>query len=246
MNRQRPPGLFITGTDTDVGKTHVAASIVRRLRATGLRVGVYKPAASGCRVIDGELVSDDALRLWEAAGRPGSLKDVCPQRFSAPLAPHLAAQAEGRSLDQQLLRTGLDRWREESDVLIVEGAGGLLSPLGPDEYVIDLALDFDLPLLVVADNSIGVIHRALATLLAADKFRRPMAVAGVILNQAREPDASSASNLAELRSRTIAPVIGVLERGGEAPHLDWLSLARGEKSPEAVLPLPSVEGRGEG
>jgi dethiobiotin synthetase len=225
MSRQ-PPGLFITGTDTDVGKTHVAASIVRRLRATGLRVGVYKPAASGCRTVGRELVSDDALLLWEAAGRPGLLHDVCPQRFAAPLAPHLAAQAEGRQIDRQLLRSGLDAWRANSDVLIVEGAGGLLSPMGTDDYVIDLAVDLGFPLLVVADNSIGVIHRALTTLLAAEKFREPLDVAGVILNQVREPDASSTTNLAELQARTNALVLGVVERNGEAPDVDWLALAQ--------------------
>src|SRR3569832_2008925 len=107
MSRQ-PPGLFITGTDTDVGKTHVACGIVRRLRGRGLRVGVYKPAASGCRTVAGDLVSDDALALWEAADRPGCLEDVCPHRFAAPLAPHLAAQAEGRQIDRHLLRSGLD------------------------------------------------------------------------------------------------------------------------------------------
>jgi len=235
MSRQ-PPGLFITGTDTDVGKTHVAASIVRRLRSTGLRVGVYKPAASGCRMVAGDLVSDDALQLWEAAGRPGRLEDVCPQRFVAPLAPHLAAQAEGRQIDRQLLRSGLDCWRGESDVLIVEGAGGLLSPIEKDDYVIDLAVDLGFPLLVVADNSIGVIHRVLTTLLAAEKFRKPLPVAGVILNQVRPPDASSTSNLAELRARITAPVLGVVDQHGEAPDIDWLSLAKS----------PSPRGRGPG
>jgi len=226
MSRQRPPGLFITGTDTDVGKTFVAASIVRRLRARGLRVGVYKPAASGCQLQDGTLVSDDALALWEAAGQPGALADVCPQCFAASLAPHLAALAEHRKIDTALLRSGLDRWLDNSDIVIVEGAGGLLSPLGPTDYVATLAGDLGLPLIVVADNSIGMIHRTLATLLAAEKFAAPLAVAGVILNQVRQPDASSASNLAELQARCAAPVLGVVEQGGEAPDIDWLALAR--------------------
>ena len=94
-------GLFITGTDTGVGKTYVAALIARWLPPAGRRVGVYKPAASGCsRQADGdELVSDDALALWNAAGRPGDLDRVCPQRFAAPLAPHLAAAGEGKQID---------------------------------------------------------------------------------------------------------------------------------------------------
>ena len=82
------PGLFITGTDTGVGKTYVAALIARSLAASGRRVGVYKPAASGCpRDPDGRLVSGDAVALWEAAGQPGELEYVCPQCFAAPLGP---------------------------------------------------------------------------------------------------------------------------------------------------------------
>ena len=107
----RVPGLFITGTDTGVGKTYVAALIARRLAQQGRKVGVYKPAASGCRRRGGVLVSDDAVALWEAAGRPGDLEHVCPQRFEAPLAPHLAAAAEGRQLDAGLLRRGLEYWQ---------------------------------------------------------------------------------------------------------------------------------------
>ncbi|MFH1264802.1 MAG: dethiobiotin synthase, partial [Planctomycetota bacterium] len=105
MMCKRLPGLFITGTDTEVGKTYVAALIARALRKAGHRVGVYKPAASGCRLVDDALVADDAVTLWEAAGRPGELDRVCPQRFQAALAPHLAAREEGKRLDANLLRT---------------------------------------------------------------------------------------------------------------------------------------------
>src|SRR5688572_27332873 len=101
-------GLFITGTDTGVGKTYVAALIAGALVTAGRTVGVYKPTASGCRREGGELISDDAVALWEAAGRPGELERACPQRFAAPLAPHLAARAEGREVDAALLRSGLD------------------------------------------------------------------------------------------------------------------------------------------
>ena len=112
-------GLFITGTDTEVGKTHVAALIARDLVAAGHRVGVYKPVASGCRLEAEQLVADDAVALWEAAGRPGELQRVCPQRFLAPLAPHLAAKEEGKTLDLQLMVNGLDYWRvKKGDILL--------------------------------------------------------------------------------------------------------------------------------
>ena len=103
-------GLFITGTDTEIGKTYVTALIARALVAAGRRVGVYKPAASGCEVAAGQLVSHDALTLWHAAGSPGTLAEVCPQMFAAAKAPHMAAIAEGKRLDPALLRSGLDVW----------------------------------------------------------------------------------------------------------------------------------------
>ena len=105
-------GIFVTGTDTAVGKTYVASIIARSLLRAGATVGVYKPAASGCRRHGEDLIADDAVALWEAAGQPGDLTDVCPQRFEAPLAPHLAARAAGRELDADLLHSGLQFWGE--------------------------------------------------------------------------------------------------------------------------------------
>ena len=112
-----------------------------RWSGSGRRVGVYKPAASGCRREGETLVSDDAVALWKAAGQPGDLDHVCPQRFAAPLAPHLAARAEGRQLDSGLLCRGIEYWQERAEIILVEGAGGLMSPLGDDRYVADLAAD---------------------------------------------------------------------------------------------------------
>jgi len=125
MLTKPPHGLFITGVDTEVGKTWISTMIVRSLVAAGHRVGVYKPLATDC-VSDGRtLVSEDALLLWEAAGRPLSLDAVCPQRFQAPLAPHLAARKEGREVDPDLARSGLSAWADKFDVVVVEGAGGI-------------------------------------------------------------------------------------------------------------------------
>jgi dethiobiotin synthetase len=168
-------GLFITGTDTGIGKTYVAALIARSLTAAGHCVGVYKPAASGCTWQGGALVSNDALALWQAAGRPGTLAEVCPQCFAAPLAPHLAAAAEGKQLDAARLRAGLDIWLERSDVVLVEGAGGLLSPLGEEQFVADLADDLGFPLIIVARNALGTINHVLQTLIAASTFRNDCA-----------------------------------------------------------------------
>ncbi len=225
------PGLFITGTDTNVGKTHVAGMIAAALVAAGKKVGVYKPAASGCRSEHGRLISDDAVALWRAAGQPGELTIVCPQCFAAPLAPHLAAVAEGKRIDAHLLRTGVEYWRSRSEIVIVEGAGGLMSPLGDDEYVADLADELGYPLIVVAENRVGAINQALQTLIVAMTFRNGLNVAGVVLNQTRPlpDDPSISSNLAELRARALPPVLGEVaygERQFRQP-IDWYALAGG-------------------
>lgn len=224
------PGLFFTGTDTGVGKTYVASLVAASLRASGVRVGVYKPAASGCMRHGDELISEDAIRLWEAAGKPGELDAVCPQRFEAPLAPHLAARREHRQIDPRLLRTGLDYWLGCSDVVVVEGAGGLMSPLGDDEYVADLAHDFGYPLVVVAANVLGVINQTLQTLISAATFRDGLPIAGVILNDSRPPDPTDLSretNRGELAQRCVPPVLAGL--AWQADRFDsevpWLQLA---------------------
>lgn len=230
MLTKPPQGLFITGTDTEVGKTYVATLIVKDLVAAGHRVGVYKPVASDC-VADGpHLVSEDAVALWEAAGRPLNLEAVCPQRFQAPLAPHLAARHEGREIDSQLMREGLSRWADECDIIVVEGAGGLMSPINDDEYFADLAYDFHYPVLVVAPNFIGVINQTLQTLITASCFRDGIHVAGVILNDARlfDGDLSMESNRQQIASRARAPVLTRLryEATEFEEEIDWMAVAK--------------------
>jgi dethiobiotin synthetase len=220
-----PIGIFVTGNDTDVGKTHVAAMIAKAVAASGLRVGVYKPTASGCHAEGGQLLSTDALNLWQAAGSPGELERVCPQRFAAPLAPNLAAAAEGKKLDRELLRTGLNYWRERSDFLVIEGAGGLMSPLCDDEYVADLAYDLGYPLLVVARNQIGVINQTLQTLIVAMTFRDGLDIAGIVLNRPTPPDddPSLAGNRLQLEMRAVPPVLAEVAFGQQefSPAVDW-------------------------
>jgi dethiobiotin synthetase len=161
-NRAHSRGLFVTGTDTDVGKTAVAVAIVSDLVRRGMRVGVYKPVASGA---DGAM--SDAARLWEAAGRPLTLEAVCPQAFRAAIAPVQAAALEGRRVDEQLLRTGFHAWPQISDQVVVEGAGSLFSPLGEDTLNVHVARDLGLPLVVVDAARLGAIGRTLGTVRAA-------------------------------------------------------------------------------
>ena len=221
-------GLFITGTGTGVGKTYVGAIVARALGASGRRVGVYKPAASGCESRDGQRVSPDAVALWEAAARLGTLEQVCPQLFAAPLAPHLAARAEGRRVDRALLRTGIEFWRASSDVVLVEGAGGLMSPVSDDDYNADLAAEFGYPLVIVAANELGTINATLQTLIAARHHGGGLRVAGVVLNSPRRlaEDPSTASNAEELRQRGGGPLLAEGAHGGGLDRdVNWWTLA---------------------
>jgi dethiobiotin synthetase len=242
-------GLFITGTGTGVGKTYVGALIAETLRASGKRVGVYKPVASGCETRDGTLISPDAIALWEAAGRPGTPAQVCPQAFAAPLAPHLAARAEGRQVDRRLLREGIEYWRATSDVVIVEGAGGLLSPISDDDYNADLAAEFGFPLVIISANMLGTINATLQTLitakkgafyfprprssLAREKMECPLFVAGIVLNSPAAPagDPSVATNADELSRRCDAPLLAVVAHGGGLDRaVDWWTAATAKQS----------------
>lgn len=230
-------GLFIAGTGTEVGKTYVAAMIARSLARAGRRVGVYKPVASGCREERGQCTADDAVELWEAAGRPGKLEAVCPQCFLAPVAPSRAAMLEGRTVDAALLRRGIEYWQRASDVVLVEGAGGLMSPLSDCDYNIDLAADLGLPLVVVAANELGVINATLQTLITARAKAPRLPIAGVVLNQTarREGDASLTTNAEELAARCEAPLLATLAFGEchFSAEIDWLAVANAQRTHDA-------------
>lgn len=221
-------GLFVTGTDTDVGKTYVSALIAAELRAAGHRVGVYKPVASGCMSDGNKLVAPDAVALWEAAGRPLTLDAVCPQRFAAPIAPHLAAIAEGKRLDVDLASKALAAWTPHCDIVVVEGAGGLMSPIDEEEYVADLAFDFGYPLVVVAKNVVGAINQTLQTLIAAGNFRDGLGAGAVVLNDVHASnDPASDSNLEEVVTRVEGPLFSRLRHKGMEldDPIDWYELA---------------------
>jgi dethiobiotin synthetase len=152
--------------------------------------------------------------------------------FAAPLAPHVAARAEGKAVDVELLRTGLDYWRERSDVVVVEGAGGLMSPISDDDFVADLALEFGYPLVVVAPNRIGVINQTLQTLIVAETFRDGIPVAGVVLNEVTSDpdDPSRATNYDELCRLSVSPVLARVgwQAEGFDRDVDWMKLAQSQ------------------
>lgn len=201
-------GIFITGTDTGVGKTVVSAVIARLLRQRGIDVGVMKPVTSGCREVDGRLVSDDAELLCWAAGTDDSDRDTAPYLLRDPLAPSMAAERDGVRIDFHTIKAAHDRLAARHDFVIVEGAGGLMVPLAGGLLMADLAAQLHLPLLVVARPNLGTINHTLLTTYSARQMG--LTVKGVIINNYPAhpgPAEEYAPHL--LGSLCGAPVLGV-------------------------------------
>jgi dethiobiotin synthetase len=196
--------LFITGTDTGVGKTFVACALARAFREQGRRVAVMKPVETD---VEGEPA--DALALRAAAADPAPLGDICPYRLGAPLAPAVAARLEGVTIDVARLVALVARRRQEADVLLVEGAGGLLVPLDARTTYAELAARAGLPLLIVGANRLGTVnHCALTARVAA---AAGLVVRGFVLSQpAAETDVSAATNAETIAALTGLSCLGVL------------------------------------
>lgn len=200
-------GLFVTGTDTGVGKTLVAASLASALRERGFRVGVMKPVESGCSRVQGRLVPTDARRLVQASGCTSSPEDVCPYALEAALAPALAAEQEGIEIDPAHIAGCLARIASIHDVVIVEGAGGLLTPFAGPRTMRDLAALLVLPAIVVVRNVLGAINHAALTVEAAKGAG--IEVAGLVLNDlGPHSDDAAMTNAASLERWGAAPLIG--------------------------------------
>ena len=158
--------FFITGTDTGVGKTYIACKLIQQYVAQGYKVVGMKPVAAGCDLVDGEWVNDDVLKL-EAAGNvkaPRALTN--PYSFKEPIAPHIAAQLEGKAIEIAVIKQAFDELCKLADIVIVEGAGGLLVPLNNACDMADLAKALNIPIIVVVGIKLGCINHTLLTVEA--------------------------------------------------------------------------------
>ena len=173
-------GIFITGTDTGVGKSIASAAVVMLLKRMGRSVGVMKPVTSGCLERDGGLVSLDAELLCFAADTPLT-PDCAPYLLKAPLAPSVAASLEGVRIDFQTIKEAYLRLAAGFDYVVVEGAGGLMVPLAGGLLMSDLALHLELPVAVVARPGLGTVNHTLLTTFCARHLG--LAVKGVIINR---------------------------------------------------------------
>jgi dethiobiotin synthetase len=197
-------GYFITGSDTDVGKTYIACQIVQQLVQMQIEVETRKPAESGCEPgPDGELMTRDAAALQLANNNQEDIGQICPHRFRAALAPHRAARLEGQSIAIEDLLQACRR-SDDSHCLIVEGAGGFYSPLAENGLNSDLANSLQLPVIVVVNDRIGAVNQALMTIQAIENYHLPLAA--IILNQVGSGFDKDMDNLADLSDHCGYPI----------------------------------------
>lgn len=194
-------GIFVTGTDTGVGKTLAACAMIHALAARGLRVAPMKPVAAGS--------DEDTLALMRAARMDTSRKDeVTPALLRDPIAPHIAARREGRGIELAPLVRGLAELASGVDFVVAEGVGGFAVPLGPSLDTIDLARAFGLPVVLVVGMRLGCLNHALLTQQAIAASGLPLA--GWIANAVDPAMEAAEENVAALRERLRAPLLGLL------------------------------------
>jgi len=208
-------GIFITATDTGIGKTVIAAGLALALRGRGLKVGVMKPVATGC-FGDGRLVSSDAVYLFEAAENEYAPL-TSPVRFRNPVAPSIASVYEQKEVDLETIRKAYRDLQKHYDYIIVEGIGGLLVPIKKNFLVANLIREMSLPIVIVSNVSLGAINHTLLTVDSA--LMRGFSIKGIIFNRAPIVNYSLAelTNPRVIHELTGLPVLGTLP---EIEHLD--------------------------
>jgi dethiobiotin synthetase len=195
-------GLFVTGTDTGVGKTVVSTSLLRALRGTCRAVGM-KPVAAG--IDEGETLNADVQALIDAGSVDAPLSDINPYSFAPPIAPEIAARAVGTTIDVDVIAAAYARLTERADCVIVEGAGGALVPLTPRTDMLDIPRRLGIRVLLVVGVRLGCINHALLSALAISA--RGLALTGWVASRIDPAMRESDANVATLAERLPAPLI---------------------------------------
>jgi dethiobiotin synthetase len=194
-------GLFVTGTDTGIGKTRVAVALLRGFVAGGLRAVGMKPVAAG--VAPGAVANDDVLALAEAGNVDAPLAERNPYSFAEAIAPHVAAARAGATIDAARIVAAYRALAQRADAVVVEGAGGALVPIGPREDMLDVARALGLPVVLVVGVRLGCLHHALATELAIRM--RGLELAGWVANRIDPAMTAADASVAALDARIAAP-----------------------------------------
>lgn len=215
--------LFVAGTGTDLGKTHVACALLRAARARGLSVDAFKPVVSG---IDPDAPeTSDPARLAAAMGRPKDWEKVSPRRYRAPLAPNIAARLEGEALVMSALIADCRTWLDgrEADLALVEGAGGVMSPMTDDATNLDLMTALGLPVLLVAGSYLGTASHLLTALEVMRS--RDLPVAAIVISESLDaPDLDQTVEMLRAFERQTPILVAPRDPGWDAADLADLLL----------------------
>ena len=206
-NKTKLKGLFITGTDTDVGKTYIGAHIVSTLYQSRIKLQPRKPIESGCQLIEGTLHPDDANQYFHAVNESISLDDICPYRFEPPISPQRAARLVNQPISVEKAHQACIKNISSEDFLVAEGAGGFYSPLCEDGLNADLAKALQLPVLLIANDQLGCINHILLTMEAIQK--RNLEINAVVLNGKNQTHDAAMNNADDLKALVEVPVFSV-------------------------------------
>jgi len=203
-------GYFITGTDTGVGKTLIAAALIYGFVSAGRHVVGMKPVAAGAEFTDGLWLNEDVSQLRAAANVDAPLASVNPYVFAPPIAPHIAASQAGVVISLDKIKAAFSDLAELADMVVVEGAGGFLVPLNDRQDMGDLAAALGLPVILVVGMRLGCINHALLTVAAIEAKGLPLA--GWVANVVDAEMPCLEENLATLQQRIAAPHLGTVPR----------------------------------
>jgi dethiobiotin synthetase len=204
------PAYFLTGTDTEIGKTFVTCALLHRARLDGLRAAGLKPIAAGT---DAAGRNDDVEAIRAAGNVELPREIVNPYCFGPAIAPHIAAAEEGRRIEFETIVAACDQARQQADLVIVEGVGGFCVPLSAERSTADLAVTLNLPVIIVVGMRLGCINHALLTAEAI--AARGLPLAGWVANRIDPAMARFAENLDTLEKLLPAPLLGVVPYGPE-------------------------------
>lgn len=203
---------FITGTDTGVGKTHVACKLIKDYVAQGYQVIGMKPVAAGCELVDGTWVNEDVLKLEQASNVKASRELTNPYSFKEAIAPHIAAEKADAEIKIQMIQQAFVRLANMADIVIVEGAGGFLVPLSGTQSMADLAAVLNIPIILVVGMKLGCINHSLLTVEAIQA--RNLTLHGWVANQLEQNMPALAENEATLAQKIKAPKLFSLGYSG--------------------------------
>jgi dethiobiotin synthetase len=206
---QSAKGFFVTGTDTDVGKTIITAALIKASGLLGFRTCGMKPIETGCLREGDMFIPSDGIFIKTIAHMEQTVDHISPCCFEEPLAPLSASEIEGTPVDFEKIRKECAALSQKYDVVVVEGIGGLLVPIRKDYFVVDLARDFGLPIIVVSRPGLGTINHTMLSVNYA--IKEGLTVAGIIINYSRPPEGSPAENTNPdvIKKISPVPIIGI-------------------------------------